>query len=77
MREALRKEESIVPKDAFFEANRDQKKDQNYLHKSSFGISETACCLQAKEWFFRCFLRPCSWGTFCCFIPWHLSRLCL
>ena len=31
--------------------------------------------LQAKEWFFSCFLRPCILGTFCRFIPCNLSRL--
>ena len=31
--------------------------------------------LQAKEWFFRCFLRSCILGTFCRFIPPNLSRL--
>ena len=31
--------------------------------------------LQAKEWFFSCFLRPCILGTFCRFILCNLSRL--
>ena len=31
--------------------------------------------LQAKEWFFGCFLRPCISDTFCRFIPCNLSRL--
>ena len=31
--------------------------------------------LQAKEWFFRCFLRPCISGTFCRFVPCNLSCL--
>ena len=31
--------------------------------------------LQAKEWFFWCFLTPCILGTFCRFIPCNLSRL--
>ena len=42
MREASRKEQSIAPKNAFFWTHRDRKKGQNSLHKSSFGVSETA-----------------------------------
>ena len=39
------------------------------------GFQKRLDFLQAKELFFRCFLRPYISGTFCRFIPCNLSRL--
>ena len=42
LRKASREEQSITPKKAFFGPIGTTKRAQNSLHKSSFGVSETA-----------------------------------
>ena len=75
LREALRKEQSIAPKNAFFSTHQDQEKATTAYTRVLLLFQKQLDFLQAKEWFFWCFLRPCILGTFCCFIPCNLSRL--
>ena len=73
MREASRIEQSIAPKNAFFGAIGTHR-GENSLHKSFFLVFQKRLdLLQAKEWFFVCFLRPCISNTFRRFIPCRLS----
>ena len=75
MREASHKEQSIAPKDAFFGPIGTRKSAKITYIRVLLVFQKRLDFLQAKEWFFRCFLRPCISGTFCLLIPCNLSRL--
>ena len=75
LREASRKEQSIAQKNAFFGPIGTAKRAKIPYIRVLLVFEKRLDFLQAKEWFFPCFLRPCISGTFCRFIPCNLSRL--
>ena len=75
LREALRKEQSTAPNNAFFEPIRTTKGPTFLTQELSWCFKKQLDFLQDKEWFFRCFLRPCISGTFCRFLLCYLSCL--
>ena len=75
LREALRKEQSIAPKNAFSGHIRTKKRAKIPDIRGLLVFQKRLVFLQAKKLFFRCFLRPCISDTFCLFIPCNLSRL--
>ena len=75
LREALCMEQSIAPKNAFFGPMGTKKRSEIPYIRVLLVFQKRLDFLQAKERFFRCFLRPCISGTFCRFIPCNLSRL--
>ena len=77
LRESLRKEHSIAPKNAFFGPIGTKKRAKIPYTRVLLVFEKRFDFLQAKKWFFRCFWMPCTLGTFCRFIPCNLSRLSL
>ena len=75
LREATRKEQSIAPQNAFSRPIRMKKRAKIPYIRVLLVFQKRLDFLQAKEWFFRCFLRPCISGTFCRFVPCDLSCL--
>ena len=75
MREASRKEKFIAPKNAFFGPIGTKKEAKIPYIRVLLVFQKRLDFLQTNEWLFRCFLKPCISGTFCCFIPCNLSRL--
>ena len=75
LREASRKEQSIVPKKCISWTHQDEEKAKIPYTRVLLVFQKRLDFLQAKEWFFWCLLRPCILGTFCRFIPCNLSRL--
>ena len=63
------------PKKCIFWTHQDQEKAKIPYIRVLLVFQKWLDFLQAKEWFFWCFLRPCILGNFCRFIPCNLSRL--
>ena len=75
LHEASRKEQSIAQKNAFFGPIRTKERPKFLTQEFFLVFQKRLDFLQAKEWFFWCFLRPCILRTFCRFLPCNLSRL--
>ena len=69
LRDASRKVQSIAPKNAFFGPIRSKQRAQIPYIRVLLVFQKRLDFLQAEEWFFRCFLRPCILGTSSPFIP--------
>ena len=67
---------SPLPKEkSIFWTHHDQEKAKIRYIRVLLVFQKRLDFLQAKEWFFLCFFRPCILGTFCRFIPCNLSCL--
>ena len=62
------------PQKCIFPTHQDQEKVKSPYIRVFLVFQKLPDFLQAKKWFFWCFLRPCIFGNFCRFIPCNLSR---